>query len=184
VTGSTAANQRYLAQRPWMGVVSHSSPVFLAPGNHENEEGWGFDDAKEVLPNSGHLRITVSPAHATVDYVQISGAGVAYTYQIVSVNSTVTISKPGTQPKLDRPAAGVDHYAVCRSTTAPYFTPSAGTQVADLTPDIHTYTDSTADLTQAGSYYVVASMSASDALAGASNRTGVFVFGVVPGVEP
>ena len=76
-----------------------------------------------VLPNSGHLRVTVSPAQATVDYVQTSGAGVAYTYQIVSVNPTVTISKPCTQPELDWPAASVDHYAVYRSPTAPYFAP-------------------------------------------------------------
>ena len=46
VTSSTVANQRYLAQRQWMGVVSHSSPIFLAPGNHENEEGWNLDDSK------------------------------------------------------------------------------------------------------------------------------------------
>ena len=139
----------------------------------------------KVLPNSGHLRVTVSPAQATVDYVQTSGAGVAYTYQIVSVNPTVTISKPSTQPELDWPAASVDHYAVYRSATAPYFTPSAGTQVADLAPGIHSYTDSTADLTVAGSYYyVVASMSAGAAPLGVSNREGVFVFGVVPGVEP
>ena len=37
-------NQRYLAQRQWMGVVSHSASIFVAPGNHENEEGWNFDD--------------------------------------------------------------------------------------------------------------------------------------------
>lgn len=73
-----------------------------------------------------------------------------------------------------------------RSTTAPYFAPpSAGAQVADLAPGIHTYTDSTADLAQAGSYYyVVASMSASDALVGASNRTGAFAFGLTPGGGP
>jgi hypothetical protein len=41
------------------------------------------------------------------------------------------------------------------------------------------------DLTQAGSYYyVVASMSAGDAPIGASNRTGVFVYGVAPGSGP
>ena len=74
--------------------------------------GYGFNLYKEsdphtikVLPNSGHVRVTVSPSQATVDYVQTSGAGVAHTYQIVSVNPTVTISKPGAQPRLDWPAA-------------------------------------------------------------------------------
>ena len=57
--------------------------------------------------------------------------------------------------------------------------------MADLAPGIHSYTDSTADLTVAGSYYyVVASMSAGDAPVGASNRTGVFVFGLTPGSGP
>jgi hypothetical protein len=37
-------NQRYIAQRQWMGAISHSAAIFLAPGNHENEEGWNFDD--------------------------------------------------------------------------------------------------------------------------------------------
>ena len=136
-----------------------------------------------VLPNSGHLRVTVAPAQATVDYVQTSGAGVAYTYNIVSVNPTVTISKPGTQPKLDWPAASVDHYAVYRSATAPYFAPpSVGSKLGNVATTAHTYTDSTADLTVAGSYYyVVAPMNASDEPVGASNRTGVFDFGVTPG---
>jgi Calcineurin-like phosphoesterase len=44
VTSTATANQRYLNQRQWMGTVSHSAAVFLAPGNHENEEGWNFDD--------------------------------------------------------------------------------------------------------------------------------------------
>ena len=103
----------------------------------------------------------------------------------MSVNPTVTISKPGTQPKLDWPAASVDHYAVYRSATAPYFAPSASTKLSNVPTAGHTYTDSNADLTVAGSYYyVVASMSASDAPVGASNRTGVFVFGVAPGSGP
>jgi hypothetical protein len=34
----------YQAQRPYFGNFSHSAPVFLAIGNHENEEGWNFDD--------------------------------------------------------------------------------------------------------------------------------------------
>jgi PhoD-like phosphatase len=40
----TDANNVYLAQRPYFGNYSHSAPVFLAIGNHENEEGWNLDD--------------------------------------------------------------------------------------------------------------------------------------------
>jgi hypothetical protein len=45
VTTATVANQRYLNQRSWMSVISHSAAIFVATGNHENEEGWNFDDA-------------------------------------------------------------------------------------------------------------------------------------------
>jgi hypothetical protein len=45
VTTAAVAKQRYLNQRGWMGTVSHSAAIFVMPGNHENEEGWNFDDA-------------------------------------------------------------------------------------------------------------------------------------------
>ncbi len=35
---------KYLAQRDYLGLVGHSSPLFLVMGNHENEEGWNLDD--------------------------------------------------------------------------------------------------------------------------------------------
>ncbi len=34
----------YLEQRRILGAFSHSTPVFLGVGNHENEEGWNLDD--------------------------------------------------------------------------------------------------------------------------------------------
>jgi hypothetical protein len=37
----------YMSQRPFMGQFSHSTPVFLALGNHEEEEGWNLDDEGE-----------------------------------------------------------------------------------------------------------------------------------------
>jgi hypothetical protein len=43
-TNQTDANNLYLAQRPYFANYSHSAPVFLAIGNHEDEEGWHFDD--------------------------------------------------------------------------------------------------------------------------------------------
>ena len=35
----------YLSQRISMGEISHSTPVYLVVGNHEEEEGWNLDDA-------------------------------------------------------------------------------------------------------------------------------------------
>jgi hypothetical protein len=45
-TGMTEEEARtaYLTQRPYLGQICHSIPFFLALGNHENEEGWNFDD--------------------------------------------------------------------------------------------------------------------------------------------
>ena len=45
-TGMTEAEAKaaYYVQRPYLGTISDSVPIFLALGNHENEEGWNFDD--------------------------------------------------------------------------------------------------------------------------------------------
>jgi hypothetical protein len=47
VSDSSTAYANYLFQRSsdCMGRISPSVPIFLAMGNHENEEGWNFDDA-------------------------------------------------------------------------------------------------------------------------------------------
>jgi len=56
----------------------------------------------KVLPNSGHLRVTVSPSQVTVDYVRafLSGAGtngqIAYTYTIAPLGSTPDFSVAAT----------------------------------------------------------------------------------------
>jgi len=46
VATEQSADAAYLYQRDpnIMGRASHSVPIFLAMGNHENEEGWNFDD--------------------------------------------------------------------------------------------------------------------------------------------
>jgi hypothetical protein len=45
-TSQSAVNNAYLAQRDplYMDGIGHSAPIFLASGNHENEEGWNLDD--------------------------------------------------------------------------------------------------------------------------------------------
>jgi len=45
-TSQSQVFAEYLAQRggDYMDLVGHSSPIFTMPGNHENEEGWNFDD--------------------------------------------------------------------------------------------------------------------------------------------
>ena len=45
-TGMTwqEAMDAYYVERPFLGEITHSIPYFQALGNHENEEGWNFDD--------------------------------------------------------------------------------------------------------------------------------------------
>ena len=45
-TGMTEAEAEtaYLVERPYMGIIGPSTPIYLAIGNHENEEGWNWDD--------------------------------------------------------------------------------------------------------------------------------------------
>lgn len=42
------AFQRHLDQRPFLGLVCHSMPLFLALGNHEGEEGWRLDISENL----------------------------------------------------------------------------------------------------------------------------------------
>ena len=45
-TGMTPeeAMDAYYVERPYLGAITHSIPYFQVLGNHENEEGWNFDD--------------------------------------------------------------------------------------------------------------------------------------------
>ena len=44
----------------------------------------------KMLPSTGHLRITVNPTQATVDYVRSNQTGVSYTYTILPNTPAVT----------------------------------------------------------------------------------------------
>lgn len=44
VTTVTGAEQAYLYQRQFFDIVGNSAPIFLALGNHEQQEAWHLDD--------------------------------------------------------------------------------------------------------------------------------------------
>jgi hypothetical protein len=44
VNTASAAEQAYLYQRQFFDIVGNSAPVFLAVGNHEQQEAWHLDD--------------------------------------------------------------------------------------------------------------------------------------------
>ncbi|MFZ0014119.1 MAG: metallophosphoesterase, partial [Acidimicrobiia bacterium] len=53
-----AVDQLYLTQRDYFGNFAHSTPVYLAMGNHEDEEGWNLDDcAGASCFSTGHANI-------------------------------------------------------------------------------------------------------------------------------
>jgi Divergent InlB B-repeat domain/Calcineurin-like phosphoesterase len=68
----------------------------------------------EMLGNSGHLRITVAPGQATVDYVRSNTTGVAYSYNIlpgspgITYDLTIGVSPAGSGTT--NPAIGVHNY--------------------------------------------------------------------------
>ena len=106
----------------------------------------------------------------------------------VSVDD-VTITKTGNHPTLawTHQAASVHHYEVYRSLTEPYFAPGLASWRADVATTTPTFTDNNsvtgADLTVAGAsyFYAVVPMNAGDEPIGSANRTGAFVYGLVPG---
>ena len=68
----------------------------------------------EMLGNSGHLRLTVTPAQTTVDYVRSNATGVSYSYTILpstpgtTYNLTMAVSPAGRGTTT--PSAGVHNY--------------------------------------------------------------------------
>jgi hypothetical protein len=67
VTTEAQARNSYLYQRAFMGLFSHSSPLFLVLGNHEEEEGWHRDDtgniatSKPLLGANARIRYFLNP---------------------------------------------------------------------------------------------------------------------------
>ena len=79
------------------GIVYQELPSGGFSGNGFNQYRTGVGYTIEALPSPGHLRVTVSPSQATVDYVQTSGGGVGYSYTIdahVSFNTCVGDIEP------------------------------------------------------------------------------------------
>ena len=107
-----------------------------------------------------------------------------------TVSLDVSIAKSGVDDvelTWQHQAPSVAEYWVYRSTTEPYFTPGTAYGLADVTPSSPpsetNYPDTDADLTVAGNkyFYLVGSVNGCGGACGSSNRTGAFVFGLVPG---
>ena len=88
------------------------------------EEGiyWDYQTIK-ILPNSGHLRVTVTPEEATVEYVRSDTSTIAYTYTIEPPPTyALTIGVDPDVGGSTNPAVGVHSYVegtVVNVTAAP-----------------------------------------------------------------
>jgi hypothetical protein len=83
------------------GIVYQALPAAGFSGNGFGEYTTGVGYTIKALPSPGHLRVTVTPSQTTVDYINTSGGGVAYSYTILSnlnVNSSagLTLNNPMT----------------------------------------------------------------------------------------
>ena len=185
------------------GIVYLETPKPDDAGYAWDPYGYGHNEnlytGADELQNSGHIRVTVSPAQTTIQYVRayLPGDGtngqVARTTTVAAKKASVnvTITKPSSHPVLTWPhwVAAVHHYAVHRSATAPYFAPDTGTWQADvpapsgMPPIDVSFPDPEVDLSVAGTsyFYVVTPKNASGEPIGSSNRTGAFVFGLTLG---
>ena len=58
-TGMTEAEGKaaWYVQRPFMGQIGDTVPIFLTLGNHENEEGWNWDDTWPSVPTDKSLAL-------------------------------------------------------------------------------------------------------------------------------
>jgi hypothetical protein len=64
------------------GVVYHSVPAAGFTGDGFNLYSESDPLTERVLPSSGHLRVTVAPAQATVNYVRSGGGTTTHSYTI------------------------------------------------------------------------------------------------------
>ena len=66
------------------GVVYQEVPAPSMSGSGFSSYYSGINGSYtiQVLPSPGHLRVTVSPTQATVDYIATSGGAVTYSYAI------------------------------------------------------------------------------------------------------
>ncbi len=64
------------------GIVYQALPAAGFSGSGFNIYATGVDYCIQALPSPGHLRVTVSPTEATVDYIGTSSGAVNYSYEI------------------------------------------------------------------------------------------------------
>lgn len=115
------------------GIVYQSLPAAGFPGNGFNIYNESNPYTERVLPSPGHLRVTVSPSQATVDYVATSSGTINYSYAILAAPTTLPIvltddvtsveaSSAVLNGTLNRGGGEACQYRFCRGTSSGIYT--------------------------------------------------------------
>ena len=94
------------------GIVYQAVPSSGFSGNGFSIYTTGDGNTIQALPSSGHLKVTVTPSLATVDYIQTSQTTPAYSYYIAAAGATfelTTAVDPAGSGTIT-PAAGTQSY--------------------------------------------------------------------------
>ena len=134
--------------------------------------GYVFDHWSGACTGSGTCSVTVDAAKTVTAHFAVS--------------VDVTVARSGVDDvelTWQHLADVVDHYAVYRSLTEPYFSPGAAYWLDDVATSEEAYLDEDADLSTAGGtyFYLVGPVNECGGACGSSNRTGAFVYGLLPG---
>jgi hypothetical protein len=96
------------------GVVYQSLPAAGFSGNGFNIYNESNQYTVKVLPSPGHLRVTVTPTQATVEYIATTGGGVNHSYIIYpnapAVTHDLTMAADPESTGTTTPAPGVHTY--------------------------------------------------------------------------
>ena len=88
------------------GVVYQAVPSAGFSGNGFNMYTTGDGYTIQALPSSGHLKVTVAPSQATVDYIQTSTSTSAYSYTISGTKYDLTMAVDPAGSGTTSPAVG------------------------------------------------------------------------------
>jgi hypothetical protein len=81
------------------GIVYQEIPSGGFTGNGFNGYTTGVGYTVKALPSSGHLRVTVTPEEATVNYIRSGGTGGSYSYTIEPYTNPTPSLYGDTEPK-------------------------------------------------------------------------------------
>ncbi len=181
------------------GVIYESLAAAGFSGNGFNLYNESHEYTIRVLPSPGHMRVTVTPDQATVDYVGTSGGTVNYTYTIAPYLPPATVPKAPVVTSIELSGSNdvalawdavtedtnnypttISEYHVYGS-QEPYFSTGA---LLTPSPVDTAFTHVGGSTGATNWYYLVRALNGVGESANSPRRTGRFGFDLVPGSTP